>query len=250
MEKITREIPTAKVRTASEQVADQLRALILEGYFKPGDKLPSQEALCKEFGVGRSTIREGIQSLSADGLINVIHGASGGTVITLPHASDVSERLTNTLWLLSGPNGELSIDELIEIRLLLEVPAAAAAALHRSASDLEDLRIALLHEPSMLTNRDFHRAVVAAAPNRALLMLTEPVFAAVQMRTISVQDQFSKYHDLIQCDHQELFDAIKRQDNTGAAEIMKAHLTRLQPIYLQLLGYSAQKPESTQNGQG
>ncbi len=63
--KLTRPVPMW------QQVADHVRAQILDGTYQPGQPLPSEEALSAEFGVSRPTIREGIKTLVAEGLVEV-----------------------------------------------------------------------------------------------------------------------------------------------------------------------------------
>jgi GntR family transcriptional regulator len=63
--KLTRPVPMW------QQVADHVRAQILDGTYPPGQPLPSEEALAAEFGVSRPTIREGIKTLVAEGLVEV-----------------------------------------------------------------------------------------------------------------------------------------------------------------------------------
>ncbi|HST38442.1 MAG TPA: winged helix-turn-helix domain-containing protein, partial [Conexibacter sp.] len=53
---------------AYEQVAHQLREAILDGGFAPGDELPAERELCAQFGVSRTTVREALRALQAQGL--------------------------------------------------------------------------------------------------------------------------------------------------------------------------------------
>ncbi|QPM66828.1 FadR/GntR family transcriptional regulator [Atribacter laminatus] len=63
-----------------EEIADQIRERIINGQFKPGDKLPSERLLAKNFGVSVPTIRQALGTLSATGYIKIIHGS--GTFVT------------------------------------------------------------------------------------------------------------------------------------------------------------------------
>jgi GntR family transcriptional regulator len=66
-----------------QQVADHVRAQILDGTYAPGQPLPSEEALAAEFGVSRPTIREGIKTLVAEGLVEVARPR--GTIVRDPY---------------------------------------------------------------------------------------------------------------------------------------------------------------------
>src|SRR6266566_7551193 len=65
-----------------QQVADHVRDEILNGTYQPGQPLPSEEALSAEFGVSRPTIREGIKTLVAEGLVEV--SRPRGTIVRDP----------------------------------------------------------------------------------------------------------------------------------------------------------------------
>jgi GntR family transcriptional repressor for pyruvate dehydrogenase complex len=65
------------VKTAYQQVADQLRSLILGGDLSPGDRLPPESELIELFGVSRGTVREALRALASQGLITTSRGATG-----------------------------------------------------------------------------------------------------------------------------------------------------------------------------
>jgi DNA-binding transcriptional MocR family regulator len=58
-------LPVSKVRPAYQQIADQIRGLIIAGTLNPGEQLPSDEQLSGEFGVSRNTTREALRMLSS-----------------------------------------------------------------------------------------------------------------------------------------------------------------------------------------
>ena len=63
-------------RTASETVAEAIRARIATGALRPGDMLPSERSLLDEFGVARPTMREALRILESDGLVSVRRGVN------------------------------------------------------------------------------------------------------------------------------------------------------------------------------
>lgn len=65
-----------------EQAVDQLQELILSGSYEPGDKLPTEQELCDLLGVSRSSVREAMRVLEAEGLINVRRGS--GSYVSPP----------------------------------------------------------------------------------------------------------------------------------------------------------------------
>ena len=63
-----------KRQRVSDEIVDQVRNLISEGKLKPGDRLPPERELIKEFGVSRPSIREALNSLVAQGFLEVKQG--------------------------------------------------------------------------------------------------------------------------------------------------------------------------------
>src|ERR1700746_1031571 len=94
-------VPVRRVRKAYEQVADQLRELIMSGGLVPGQRLPNEAALATQFGVSRPTIREALRELSAMSLIQTTRGANGGSFVTVPSAAHISDFLSANFSLLS-----------------------------------------------------------------------------------------------------------------------------------------------------
>ena len=77
--------------------------------------------------------------LAAQNLLRTAKGAGGGSYVTVPSVDHISDFLRSNINLLTG-NRDLTLEELIEARVLLEVPAARLAAERRSEEDLERLR--------------------------------------------------------------------------------------------------------------
>jgi GntR family transcriptional repressor for pyruvate dehydrogenase complex len=131
-----------RIRPAYEQVAEQLRELILNGTLSPGDQLPVEAELSAVFGVSRSTVREALRMLSSQSLIYTARGVTGGTFVAETSPDAISDFLETSIGLLSGSH-EITADELLEARDLLEVPAARLAALRRTDEHLEAMRQAI-----------------------------------------------------------------------------------------------------------
>src|SRR5580692_10661470 len=88
----------SRIRPAYEQVADQLRELIVGGTLKQGERLPATPELASMFGVGRSTVREALRQLSSQNLINAVRGSKGGSYSSVRrHALPLSDGPTSNL---------------------------------------------------------------------------------------------------------------------------------------------------------
>src|SRR5579875_2590613 len=103
------------VRKAYEQVAVQVRELILSGELPQAHRLPNEAALAAQFGVSRPTIREALRELSALSLIRTTKGASGGSFVTVPTPDHISEFLSANIGLLSQAE-HVGLDEFLEAR--------------------------------------------------------------------------------------------------------------------------------------
>jgi DNA-binding FadR family transcriptional regulator len=223
------------VRRVHEQVADQLRDLIGRGVLRPGDRLPTETALARELDVSRGSVREALRVLSAQRLIRTTKGATGGSFVTVPRVDHISEFIGSTLALLTESE-DISLEELLEARELLEVPAARLAA-ERRGFDLERLGQVVPEEPHRLPideqfayNKEFHVALVEAAGNALLRIAAEPIFSILQTH-LSRSVLKPSFHRTVNAHHREIGGAVIAADADAAAELMLAHLDFLRPAY-------------------
>jgi DNA-binding FadR family transcriptional regulator len=224
-----------RIRRASDQVSDQLRALILSGHLPPGTRLPSEQALTKQFGVSRATIREALNALATESLIESKKGVKGGSFVTTPSAGHVTDTLSFGVQLLSQTN-DVTLDDLLEVRQCLEVPATGMAAHRRSDEDIEVLRASLQpedHDPlsvgeQFVKNRSFHGTILAASRNTLLSIAAEPIFSLLQTR-LARAALGPDFHQCIHDHHSQIADAIVAGDAEEAERLMAEHLLWLRP---------------------
>lgn len=103
---------TPRLRRSST-IAAELRKLICSGQLKPGDQLPTEANLCRQFGVSRTTLREAIQMLRTSGLLDVTPGR--GSFIRTP---DLSQLLGDLA--LTAPAMRSSMADISHIRAMLQ----------------------------------------------------------------------------------------------------------------------------------
>ncbi len=116
----------------SKATIDRLLAMIREGYWSPGDRLPPQRELARTLGIGMSTLREALQSLQAMGVLEMHHG-EGTFVSEQPY--QVIERILG----MSLSLGDLDLQSLFEARIVLEGGLAYHAAARASDEQIEAL---------------------------------------------------------------------------------------------------------------
>ncbi|WP_157962407.1 FadR/GntR family transcriptional regulator [Homoserinimonas sp. OAct 916] len=225
-----------KVQPAYQQVADQLRDLILAGSLGSGDRLPPEFELAEIFGVSRSTVREALRVLASRDLIQTTRGTTGGTFVSRIQFDQVSDYLETSLGLMSGAD-DISLVNLLEARELLEVPAAGLAALRHEQHHIDEMRVMVAREkqtrgrgPKFRDHRNFHGIVVEAADNRLLGVMTEPVFRVLQAR-ISPGDMGEAFWKSVNEDHHEILSRIEAGDSAGASSAMQSHLAKLNSAY-------------------
>jgi DNA-binding FadR family transcriptional regulator len=236
VERPTGAMPVHRVRKAYEQVADQLRELIVGGELSRGERLPNENTLAREFGVSRATVREALRLLAAQNLIRTAKGAGGGSYVTLPSVDHISEFLNASINLLTEAQ-DVSLEEFLEARELLEVPAVRLAAGRRSEGDLELLRAAIPSEPLKLGtqeqfvyNKEFHSVIIEACGNTLLAIAAQPVFTILQTN-LARSTLGRRFHRAINEHHRAIIAAIADGDADAAGGEMLSHLQFLRPFY-------------------
>ena len=219
-----------------EQIAEQLRTLVVDGTLQPGARLPNEAVLAREYGVSRATLREALRSLAAQDLIRTAKGAGGGSYVTLPSVEHMSSFLHSGITLLSDAN-DVSLEDLLEARELLEVPAARLAANRRDDDELERLRETIPEEPlrmgpdqQFVYNQDFHSVVIDCCDNALLAIAAQPIFGVLQ-RNLARTKLGERFHRAINDQHRSIAAAIEAGDAEAAGGEMQAHLAYMRPYY-------------------
>jgi GntR family transcriptional repressor for pyruvate dehydrogenase complex len=192
--------------------------------------------LAQEYGVSRATLREALRSLAAQSLIRTAKGAGGGSYVTLPSVDGVSSFLHSSITLMADAD-DVSLDELLEARELLEIPAARLAAHRCSREEVERLRETIPDEPLRLGpdqqfvyNQDFHSLVIDGCGNTLLAIAAQPIFAVLQ-RNLARSRLGARFHRAINHQHRTIAAAIEAGDADAAGGEMGAHLEFLRPYY-------------------
>jgi DNA-binding FadR family transcriptional regulator len=230
--------PARPARPAYEELADRLRARILSGELVPGDRLPIEPDLCEQYGVSRTTVREALRQLSSQNLIMTTRGVTGGSYVRAPEPAHIRDFLEASIGLLAMHEG-VTVDALVEVRDLLEVPAARLAAERRTAAHLERLRAAAASAPgdekSFERNWLFHVELLQATGNPLLEVVAQPVFRVLQSRF--VRDRAPElFWTTVDHDHREILHAIEAGDGDAAEETTRRHLEHLRLAYRRIDG--------------
>ena len=115
-------------------LAAELREQIVRGDIPDGASLPPERVLSEQSGLGRSSVREALRTLEAEGLITVRTGRSGGIIVHHPGAATLSRSIGMLV-----KSNKMTTHGLVEFRELLEPSCAGLAAARRSEHDLVEL---------------------------------------------------------------------------------------------------------------
>ena len=209
---------------AAAQVVEFVRRQIETGRLKPGARLPAERELAVEIGVSRPSLRAGLQTLQA---LGVLHSRQGAATFI----SDGPPRLGGAaLSFLAALHG-FTRDEMFEARRVLEVGAAALAAERATSeritimADEVAAMFAALDDPQQFLIHDveFHRAVASASGNPVLATLIDTISGLVyETRKLTVENA----QDLKESAemHRRIYRAIKAGDAERARNEMSRHL--------------------------
>lgn len=213
-----------------EQVADQIRDAILGGTLPSGERLPPERALAQQFGVSRATVREALRHLEAQGLLAPRGRTSPMQSADPDHAvARFCEALTHVVRL-----RDVSLPDLIELRLAIETTALARAATAPVAARLAEARAALETMAKPKVSPDdfyeadvaFHIALVAASGNQALGLVMLAVKDGIRLRVAEVLParEFARLRPRIVDQHRAILKAVERGNGKTAAALLRAHL--------------------------
>lgn len=170
-------VERVRVREKPQQIADELRRLIVSGELSEGDSLGHEPELVERFGVSRPSLREALRILEAEGLISVVRGTLGGVVVHEP-----DRRMTARTAALVLHARNVSLADVHEARSLLEPAAVRVIASSRSrrsaVSELQQLikdQMRVIMDPDAFgpANARFHERLVALAGNQTLSIVAE-----------------------------------------------------------------------------
>lgn len=225
-----------KPQKGNELVMEQIKRQIVDGVFLPGTKLASVVDLALSFGVGRSTIREALSALRAMGLVDIRQGGGTYVVENLP-GKDGLGLDSDAIF-----DRAESLQQLLEVRKILETGCAAAAAKHRTDADLVELDGIIARMQHYLADESigeeadvqFHLQLAAATHNSLLQQLMESVSQRLhesmkQTRRLWFYGERAEAQRLLQ-EHSDIVEAIRLRDEAGAFEMMKRHLQKVENV--------------------
>jgi len=220
-------ISVGKRSLLSNIVVSQIEEAIRTKVLVPGVKLPSELALCQQFGVSRTAIREALRTLSGRGLLSISKGK--GIFVQNISAETVTDPIQRYLEM------QLQRDYVLDVvhaRQIIEPPIAASAALHHTEEDAEKLKkdqYDLEHSEGdykELSRLDmlFHLDIAKASENSLIPLILEPIHrlipqikSSVYATVVDAKKSAVEWHD-------KILTAVLNKDAEGARMAMIRHL--------------------------
>ena len=221
---------------ASEQIAREIRMYVEREGLRPGDRIGTEHELAREFGVSRPTLREGLRRLAGAHLIRVQKGRAGGVFVdNTPNVGigrHVSESIAAML-----ESETVTLSELLEARMFLEVPLAGLAADNSGDETIAALAQAIddatgrdpASDEFRLADARFHRAIAVTAGNDLLLTFTSWILDVLQPSLIEHLGHALDV-ELIISQHQAIMRAIRRHQRTAAERAMRRHIQYMMDV--------------------
>ena len=221
---------------ASEHVALEIRHYLATNGLRPGDRLGTEQELAAELDVSRPTLREGLRLLAGSHLIRATRGPGGGIFVASTPNEGIGRSLSESIATMLETDS-VSLDELLDARMCLEVPLAGRAAERATDETGRALRDAIEeaagHHPASeafrVADTRFHRVLAETARNELLSAFTSWTLDVLQPSLIDTLGD-SIDAEAILAQHRAIMRAVDRRKPAEAEEAMRRHLEYLRGL--------------------
>jgi len=206
-------------------VAEAIERQIMSGRILPGEPIGTEAELVKQFGVNRSTVREGIRLLEHDGLVR--RESNRRLSVGLPHYERLATRSTRALIL-----AEVTFRELYEAALALQIATIESAAEKATPAMMVAMEENIARTAKVLDDTvavaeldtEFHALIGKASGNRVLQLAREPSDLLIFPTTRMVLSQVKEGPARLLEAHRQMLDAIMRRDKEAARLWARRHI--------------------------
>lgn len=224
---------TSSKPSATSQLAATLRDAVLSGKYKTGGTFESERKLAEQFGVNRSTVREALTWLAAEGLLEIKQGGLS-RVKDLVGASPL---LLPFIVFREGKADPETLSEFLELREGLLELIVRLAAQRRTKEQLEQLRAhteKLVHEKTSVEDRqneDFllFETLTAATHNRLLLLFVNPIRFGYALQKPLFHPYFSQHFS--PGIYRSLFEALREQNPVNAMQAIREQHQQMRSVF-------------------
>jgi DNA-binding FadR family transcriptional regulator len=227
-------------RDASEQVAFEIRRYLATRDLRPGERLGTEQELAAEFGVSRPTLREGLRLLAGSHLIRASQGPGGGIFVESTQSEGMRRNVSESIAVMLETH-DVSLMELVEARISLEVPLAGLAAQHATEDTADELLAAIAEaegndpasEAFRVADTRFHRVIATAARNELLRAFTSWTLDVLQPSLIDTIGASIDGNAILD-QHRVIQRAIRLHQPAAAQRAMRRHLDYLRELVSEL----------------
>lgn len=229
---------------SSDDVVAQVKDAIIARRLKDGDRLPSERELCQAFGVSRATVREGLRTLEALGVIEIRPGSKGGIFAAEPDGDHVASALEALLRF-----RHVTAQELGEFRVSFETETAHWAAVRADDEDVAHLREIAEQFVECAAQDDtpwrvlvevdiaFHEAIAYASKNQVRVAIMLAINRALHQASSSIEELASPpVRREIGQELREIAEAIAAHDEATAAELLRRHVKKFSELERDIQG--------------
>jgi GntR family transcriptional regulator, transcriptional repressor for pyruvate dehydrogenase complex len=216
-----------KRTSLSDHVVEEIKARIMRGELKEGDRLPSHDLLSKELGVSRSTLREGLKNLTLMGILEMKPGY--GTHIRSLSPSSFMHSLAPTLLM-----DRATVTELMDARLVVELGTITLACKNADSSDLEEMEHLVREMEGYLRGKDnpkysdldlrFHFALAHACKNKVLERILEDIRGLLSQLLKEVVLYLPGMAETGNQYHKQILKALRSKDPELAEKTIRSHI--------------------------
>ena len=190
-------------RNLPQKISEDIISFILNEHLQPGDKLPNEAHLAKELNIGRSSLREAMKLLASRNIVTIRQG-SGTYVASSPGVVD------DPLGFTFIPDKKKLVQDLLEVRFLLEPAIAAMSATYADDNDIEKI-VSLCDEvEELLKQKKDHIPRLIPIINSSIPLFVETTGNVLKVETIET--------------HREIATAIAQHNAIKAQDAMTMHL--------------------------
>jgi len=212
-----------KRNSTSEKIIQQIKEQINKGDLKAGEKLPSERQLSEIMGVSRTSVREAFQALAYSGYLNVIQGK--GAFIT--ESAKAHDQLNNFIESIA----DMSLDRIIEARIMFEGEFARLAAINVTDKEIEEIdknfqemKNANTTGLFIIKDWDFHLSVAKATHNQFMSTLMEIFVGLLHKETFRIINCSESIKDRTIKTIEKFVKALRNRDSERARELMIENL--------------------------
>ena len=221
---------------ASRQIAQEIRRYLVAEGLEPGYRLGTEQELAAEFGVSRPTLREALRLLAGSHLIRATTGPGGGIFVASTPNEGMRRNLSESIATMLETDA-VSLYELLDARVYMEVPLAGFAAQNATDETAGELQAAIdeadgnhpASDAFRAADTRFHRVIAATAGNELLRAFTSWTLDVLQPSLIDTIGEIID-GDAILDQHRAIRRAIQRRQPASAQRAMRLHLEYLRDL--------------------